>query len=1262
MKLYKPLAVTKRLPKLFITAVAAVLLLAACPDDSGTTTTPPPPSDTTPPGNVTDITATVVPGTPANTVDVTLTWTNPTDDDFSHVEITWTPNAPAAPVRVENATTYTATALPELENNGRYTFTIVSVDTTGNKPDETAGQTAPTTSVSTDTTPPAAVDAGTVTGSIVGTTATLNWTNPADVDFSHVEITWTPNAPTAPVRVPASGTGTPGDPGSYANTEFDNTPATEYTFLIAAVDTNGNRSTETSFAITSASADTTPPGNVTDITATVVPGTPANTVDVTITWTNPTDDDFSHVEITWTPNAPTAPVRVENATTYTATALPELENNGTYTFTIVSVDTAGNKPDETSGQAAPTTSVSTDTTPPAAVDAGTVTGSIAGTTATLNWTNPADVDFSHVEITWTPNAPTAPVRVPASGTGTPGDPGSYTNTEFDNTPATEYTFLIAAVDTNGNRSTETSFAITTASLDTTPPGAVTDLTAVTSQAGDATVSWTNPSDDDFALVAITWSPETTGATATAQPVEVDGPATTTTISGFDSTVAYTFTVVARDTSGNASTPVTFELDKTPPGAVTDLEAAVSEDGDATVSWTNPSDADFALVAITWAPETTGANATAQPVEVDGPATTTTISGFDATVSYTFTVVARDSSGNDSSAETFEVDKTPPGRVSGLSSSINVGRREVSLSWTNPTDDDYSRTLITWSPETNTTQPVEVTGTAGAVGTSTIPGFSSGEEYDFFVVAVDTSGNESAARTTRVDLVPPGLVTNLTATVANGTATLTWTDPVDDDLDSLLIDWTAARGGPLGVGTLEINAGVERATVTGLSNTETYTFRVASVDVSGNTSNNASFTVTGLVLPEVTVLSSEQAQDGVVNLTWTYPTTTALGTHTLSHAQVTWAPGGGTTTQPLRVPASGSASAGGSGSATIEGLTDGVRYTFRVSIIDSASNVSIGATTAITADAAITAPVVTAFNLGSGGIRLSWTNPANDPTFTLDGPGTGTNSSKIDITWGTNSSTTVTENVEQVDITTGLTVGTAVTFNATFTDGVGHTADIVAVTATPSVGHTAIFSLGEQDGDFGYAACQNALDDTSAPDSALGRVVARLRDDGYSKAVFFGSTNTYALGTIGNNANALLPVAGNHGNPWARALHTYTDNGSAAVVTQTYAARASGTDITVAPTIGGVVNLHNNNAHSWRAATAANLVLGGSQVIAQLGITDANDRFWSNTRSYRVHSGNNCSNAGSNAANAMGAAGGSIGLSQDASAACNNTYHVFCVAH
>jgi hypothetical protein len=81
--------------------------------------------------------------------------------------------------------------------------------------------------------------------------------------------------------------------------------------------------------------DITPPGAVTGLNA-----APGNT-HIVLTWTNPPDSDFDRVEITIEPAVGTMPISVAGG--LETCDVKGLENGTPYTFTVVSVDTAGNR-------------------------------------------------------------------------------------------------------------------------------------------------------------------------------------------------------------------------------------------------------------------------------------------------------------------------------------------------------------------------------------------------------------------------------------------------------------------------------------------------------------------------------------------------------------------------------------------------------------------------------------------------------------------------------------------------------------------------------------------------------------------------------------------------------------------------------------------------------------------------------------------------------------------------------------------------------
>jgi hypothetical protein len=101
-----------------------------------------PPPDTTPPAEVSGLN-----GTPGDRT-VTLSWTDPTDADLDHIEITWTGGSATAEKSAADDQA-NSKAITGLTNGTAYTFTVKTVDSSGNKSQgETASATpAPVTTI-----------------------------------------------------------------------------------------------------------------------------------------------------------------------------------------------------------------------------------------------------------------------------------------------------------------------------------------------------------------------------------------------------------------------------------------------------------------------------------------------------------------------------------------------------------------------------------------------------------------------------------------------------------------------------------------------------------------------------------------------------------------------------------------------------------------------------------------------------------------------------------------------------------------------------------------------------------------------------------------------------------------------------------------------------------------------------------------------------------------------------------------------------------
>jgi chitodextrinase len=158
------------------------------------------------------------------------------------------------------------------------------------------------------------------------------------------------------------------------------------------------------------------------------------------------------VEISWTPAD--GLVQPQSAAKGIGTAaITGLSDGASYTFTLIAVDTSGNKSAGETGTAAPH---APDTTPPGGVSG--LAGTAGNKWVSLSWTDPGDTDLDHLEITWTPAAigVTQPVIVDKSAEGDRSN--SKTITGLVN--STAYTFTVKAVDDSGNKNAGESSALT----------------------------------------------------------------------------------------------------------------------------------------------------------------------------------------------------------------------------------------------------------------------------------------------------------------------------------------------------------------------------------------------------------------------------------------------------------------------------------------------------------------------------------------------------------------------------------------------------------------------------------------------------------------------------------------------------------------------------------------------------------------------------------------------------------------------------------
>jgi hypothetical protein len=170
-----------------------------------------------------------------------------------------------------------------------------------------------------------------------------------------------------------------------------------------------------------------------------------------------------------------------------------------------------------------------------------------------------------------------------------------------------------------------------------------------------------------------------------------------------------------------------EADNKPPAELTDV-SAVSGNGQVTLNWIEPSDADFKLVEVTYAPNGL------TPIEVLKGTALKVITGLSNGSEITFTLKTVDVLGNKSIGTILKAtpDGTAPSEVSNLKATTDEGKS--TLTWTDPTDADFQKVEISYL--TNTIEVLK------GVQAKEIVGLINGTLYNFSVKTIDKNGNKS----------------------------------------------------------------------------------------------------------------------------------------------------------------------------------------------------------------------------------------------------------------------------------------------------------------------------------------------------------------------------------------------------------------------------------------------------------------------------------------------------------------------------------------
>ncbi len=521
-------------------------------------------------------------------------------------------------------------------------------------------------------------------------------------------------------------------------------------------------------------------------------------------------------------------------------------------------------------------------------------------------------------------------------------------------PSRAYRFRVLATNANGSRP---SFQVEV----TSPPAAPSNLTLEPRQrvVEGVDIFWRNNALDytgikvESRVGAEPWTSLGTVARLNSR----NQVRTTLNISDLTPRERYEWRVRAVNANGESSpSNVVPYTTPGPPPAPSGLAVTPTGSTSVLLTWTDAS-GDEGGFDVEYRRQGTTAWTLAGSVEAD--TTSVGATGLVASTAFDFRVSARNAQG--STPGDVVTLTMPPAAPSALAATQPTAT-SAALTWTDNSSDETGFKVQSSDGSAWVDRP---RAGAGAVS-ATVSGLTSGQSYEFRVLATNANGDSTPSNVAHVGSpLPPPAPTGVAANAAGSTSvTVTWTDGSTNETGFEVAQRT---GGGSFVTAVTTAADAVSATVTGLSPSTAYDFQVTAVNANGSNAGAAA----SLTMPPAapTGLSASAASSTAVDLSWTDASTDETG-FAIEYRR----------TEDAAWTAFGTAPAAAAESATVTGLSPGTDYELRVMAIHQTNGRSDPSNAASATTYGTRRPTgLKAVATDSTSVSLTWRDESTDET-------------------------------------------------------------------------------------------------------------------------------------------------------------------------------------------------------------------------------------------------------------------------------------------